>query len=83
MILGHWYLVLPSMDVSLLQRIVKFHIASTIVRIAVVGAVAAVALATWQAPSGAGFDSYVLSIEGSSSGSGCCSDCSGPRSSRT
>jgi hypothetical protein len=25
MILGHWYLVLPTMDVSLLQRVVKFH----------------------------------------------------------
>jgi protein NrfD len=64
MILGHWYLVLPSMDVSLLQRIVKFHIASTAVRIAVVGAVTLWALATWQAPSGAGFDRYALSIEG-------------------
>ena len=64
MILGHWYLVLPSMDVSLLQRIVKFHIGSTAVRIAVVGAVIAVALATWRAPSGAGFDRYMLSIEG-------------------
>ena len=64
MILGHWYLVLPSMDVSLLQRIVKFHIGSTVVRVAVVGAVIAVALATWRAPSGAGFDRYMLSIEG-------------------
>ena len=64
MILGHWYLVLPSMDVSLLQRIVKFHIGSTVVRVAVVGAVIAVALSTWRAPSGAGFDRYVLSIEG-------------------
>ena len=64
MILGHWYLVLPSMDVSLLQRIVKFHIASTALRIVVVGAVIAVALDTWQAPSGAGFDRYALSIEG-------------------
>ena len=64
MILGHWYLVLPSMDVSLLQRIVKFHIGSTIVRIAVVGAVIAAALATWRAPSGAGFERYALSIEG-------------------
>ena len=64
MILGHWYLVLPSMDVSLLQRIVKFHIGSTVARVAVVGVVIAVALATWQAPSGAGFDRYALSIEG-------------------
>ena len=64
MILGHWYLVLPSMDVSLLQRIVKFHIGSIAVRIGVVGVLVAAALATWQAPSGAGFDRYVLSIEG-------------------
>ena len=64
MILGHWYLVLPSMDVSLLQRIVKFHIGSTVVRVAVVGVVIAAALANWQAPSGAGFDRYALSIEG-------------------
>src|SRR6185503_2519814 len=27
MILGHWYLILPSMDVGLLQSMVKFHIA--------------------------------------------------------
>ena len=64
MILGHWYLVLPSMDVELLKGIVKFHIGSTLARIAVVGVVVAIALATWQAPSGAGFDRYVLSLEG-------------------
>ena len=63
MILGHWYLVLPSMDVSLLQRVVKFHIGSAVVRIVVVGAVVAVALASWQSPSGAGFDRYLVSIE--------------------
>ena len=47
MILGHWYLVLPSMNVALLQSIVKFHIASTVTRILVVGTVVAVALASW------------------------------------
>ncbi len=36
MILGHWYLVIPSMEVSHLQSIVKLHIASMVVRIAVV-----------------------------------------------
>src|SRR6476646_9700262 len=36
MILGHWYLVIPSMEVSYLQSIVKGHIASMIVRVAVV-----------------------------------------------
>ena len=64
MILGHWYLVLPSMDVSLLQGIVKFHIGSTLVRMVVVGAVIAAALASWQSPGGAGFDRYIFSIEG-------------------
>ena len=64
MILGHWYLVLPSMDVALLQSIVKFHIASTVARILVVGAVVGVALASWQSPSGAGYDQYVLSLDG-------------------
>ena len=64
MILGHWYLVLPSMEPSLLQSIVKFHIGSTFLRIAVVVAVVWVALATWQSPSGAGYSRYALSIEG-------------------
>ena len=54
MILGHWYLVLPSMNVSLLQGMVKFHIGSTIVRIVVVGVVVAVALSSWQSPGGIG-----------------------------
>src|SRR5258706_10362817 len=31
MILGHWYLVIPSMEVSYLQAIVKGHIASMLV----------------------------------------------------
>lgn len=64
MILGHWYLILPSMDVSLLQSMVKLHIGSTVLRIAVVATVAGVALATWESPSGAGFDRYVVSLEG-------------------
>ena len=64
MVLGHWYLILPSMEPSLLQSIVKFHIGSTFLRIAVVVAVVWVALATWQSPSGAGYSRYALSIEG-------------------
>ena len=31
MILGHWYLVIPSLQVSHLQSIVKLHIASMVV----------------------------------------------------
>ena len=64
MVLGHWYLVLPSMDVSHLQSIVRFHIGSTALRIAVVAAVVWAALATWESPSGAGYARYVASVDG-------------------
>ena len=64
MILGHWYLVLPSMDVALLQSIVRFHIGSTVVRIVVVAGVLWAALATWEAPSGARYAAYVWSLDG-------------------
>ena len=64
MILGHWYLVLPSMEVSLLQSVVKFHIGSTIVRTLVVAGVIGVALSSWEAPSGASYASYATSISG-------------------
>ncbi len=64
MILGHWYLVLPSMDVSLLQAMVKFHIVSTFLRIFVVIVVVWIALTSWQAPSGATFVQYVWSLDG-------------------
>ena len=62
MILGHWYLVLPSMDVSLLQAVVRFHIGSTALRILVVAAAVwwGIALAELPVP----FDRYVLSIDG-------------------
>ena len=63
MILGNWYLVLPSMDVSLLQSVVRFHIGSTALRIVVVAAavwwgIAATALT--EVP----FDRYIFSIDG-------------------
>ena len=64
MILGHWYLVLPSMDVSHLKSIVKFHIGSSVARIVVVAIVIGVALASWESPSGAGYARYVWSLEG-------------------
>ena len=63
MILGHWYLVLPSMDISLLQSIVKFHIGSTAVRIVVVAGVVWWAIALAELP-GPGFDRYILSLDG-------------------
>jgi len=64
MLLGHWYLVLPTMDVSLLQRIVKFHLGSTVARGLAVLAVAWAAAAAWSALGGPGLRSYVLSVDG-------------------
>jgi protein NrfD len=64
MILGHWYLVIPSMEIGLLQSAVKFHIGTTVFRVLVVAAVVWVALQTWQSPSGAGYDRYALSLDG-------------------
>ena len=64
MILGHWYLVLPSMEVSLLQSIVKFHIGSTLLRITVVGAVVLLAVASWEPSMGPSFERYILSLDG-------------------
>jgi protein NrfD len=67
LILGHWYLVIPSLQVSHLQSIVKLHMASMAVRVAVV--VAAVMLAigtssTGQAGLGPSFRHYITSIAG-------------------
>ncbi|HZR23518.1 MAG TPA: hypothetical protein VFA59_08035 [Vicinamibacterales bacterium] len=64
MILGHWYLVIPSMQVSHLQSIVKVHIASMVVRVVVVAAAIFVALVTWQPGSGPSFRYYVTSVAG-------------------
>lgn len=63
MILGHWYLVLPSMDVSHLQSIVKFHIGSLVARIALVALAVAFAIATWQ-PGTLDLQRYILSTGG-------------------
>jgi hypothetical protein len=63
MILGHWYLVLPSMEVSLLQSIVKFHIGSTALRILVVTAVVWWAVVAAELP-GPSFSQYIFSIDG-------------------
>jgi protein NrfD len=64
MILGHWYLILPSMQVSHLQSMVKVHIASLVVRLAVVVAAVIVAIATWQPGLGPSFRHYILSVAG-------------------
>jgi hypothetical protein len=65
MILGHWYLVIPSMEVSYLQSIVKGHIASMLARVVVVGAAVWFAIATFQADTGQpSFRRYILSVDG-------------------
>ena len=64
MILGHWYLVIPSLEVSHLQSIVKVHIASMLVRVVVVGAAVFFALATWQPGLGPSFRRYITSVDG-------------------
>jgi len=64
MILGHWYLILPSMEVSHLQSIVKVHIASLVLRVAVVAAAIIFAIATWEPGMGPSFRHYVLSVSG-------------------
>jgi len=63
MILGHWYLVLPSMDVSLLQAIVRFHIGSTALRILVVSVAVWWAIVAMELP-GRGFEDYIFSLDG-------------------
>lgn len=64
MILGHWYLVIPSMPVSLLQSIVKLHIGSMVIRVAAVVAAIVVAIETWQPGLGPSFRHYIFSIGG-------------------
>ncbi|HVH26476.1 MAG TPA: hypothetical protein VM818_06945 [Vicinamibacterales bacterium] len=67
MILGHWYLVIPSLEIRHLQSIVKVHIASMVVRIAVVGAAVFAGLALWGTAPAAGvgsFRSYITSLDG-------------------
>ena len=64
MILGHWYLIIPSLQVSHLQSIVKLHIASMIVRVAVVAAAVFLAIATWEPGMGPSFRRYITSTAG-------------------
>jgi protein NrfD len=64
MVLGHWYLILPSMDVSHLQSVVKLHIVSMIVRVAVVAAAVFLAIVTWQPGLGPSFRHYITSAGG-------------------
>ena len=64
MILGHWYLVIPSLQVSHLQSIVKLHIASMVVRVVVVAAAVFMAIVSWQPGLGPSFRRYILSVAG-------------------
>jgi hypothetical protein len=64
MILGHWYLVVPSLDVAHLQSIVKLHIGSMVVRAVVVLAAVIIAIGTWQPGMGPPFERYILSTGG-------------------
>ena len=64
MILGHWYLILPSMQVSHLQAIAKLHIASLVIRIVVVAAAVFFAIVTWQPGMGPSFRYYIMSLSG-------------------
>ena len=63
MVLGHWYLVIPSMKVSHLQRIVGFHIATLAGRLAIVAIVIALAVGVPLA-TGQSLRRYVTSVDG-------------------
>ncbi|HWP65765.1 MAG TPA: hypothetical protein VNO26_07625, partial [Candidatus Limnocylindria bacterium] len=63
MVLGHWYLVIPSLEVRHLQRIVRFHIASLVLRGLVVGLIVLLA-ARGALPAGVELGAYVTSLEG-------------------
>jgi protein NrfD len=62
-VLGHWYLVIPSMEIRHLQRIVGFHIATLIGRVAIVGIVLALAVGVPLA-TGQSLRRYVTSVDG-------------------
>jgi len=64
MILGHWYLVIPSLEVSHLQSIVKFHMVSMVVRVVVVFAAIALGIVSWEPGLGPNFSRYIFSISG-------------------
>jgi len=64
MILGHWYLVIPSLQVSHLQSIVKVHMASMVVRVVVVSAAIVFAILSWEPGLGPNFSRYIFSIAG-------------------
>jgi protein NrfD len=64
MILGHWYLIIPSLQVTHLQSIVRVHIASMAARVVVVAVAVWFAIATWQPDLGPSFRHYIMSVDG-------------------
>jgi protein NrfD len=64
MVLGHWYLIVPSLDVAHLQSIVRLHIVSLVLRAVVVLAAVTLAIVTWEPGMGPNFQRYILSSGG-------------------
>lgn len=64
MVLGHWYLILPSMEISLLQRIVRFHLTSLVVRVVAVAAVVLAVTSGMVMASEVDLARYAVSIDG-------------------
>ena len=63
MVLGHWYLVIPSLEVRHLQRIVGFHIATLVGRVTIVAIVLALAIGV-PLTTGQSLRRYVTSVDG-------------------
>jgi hypothetical protein len=63
MVLGHWYLILPSMEVRHLQKMVGFHIGTLVGRVAIVAVVLALAIGVPLA-TGQSLRRYISSIDG-------------------
>ncbi len=63
MVLGHWYLVIPSLEVRHLQSIVGFHIVTLAGRVLIVGVVLALAVGV-PLTTGQSLRRYVTSIDG-------------------
>ena len=63
MVLGHWYLVIPSMEVRHLQKMTGFHIATLVGRIVVVGVVLGLAVGV-PLVTGQSLRRYISSIDG-------------------
>jgi hypothetical protein len=63
MVLGHWYLVIPSMEVRHLQRMVGIHIGTLIARVVVVAVVLVITVG-YPLATGRSLRGYITSIDG-------------------